>query len=310
MKYLPFILGTYSTAPGLTLMNKATTGKDQLVFHIDETYNEYLNNKALCREEGIRKYYLDHALETSTAAHVNKYILHQVVKEYPEQFIFENEGNHYSLTNRITREKIQWSVDWISVEGNLYLSLFDALCCQLQEDVAVFQIDKNEKDYLTAIHLCAPNHWSPAAKIGKPFDRIHDPVPHIERVTSHYFKMLSSIINTRGPYTRFAWGISTDTRLNHHPEPPPGTDVAIWNGRQIDDASQPFYVRTERQNLVGFPEVKAFLFTIRTYFYDISSFTYSEKKALEAAVDSMSAETLTYKGLNATLPLLKDKLNR
>ena len=24
----------------------------------------------------------------------------------------------------------------------------------------------------------------------------------------------------KGPFVRFAWGFSTDTRLNHHPEPP------------------------------------------------------------------------------------------
>ncbi|MBT1702215.1 heme-dependent oxidative N-demethylase subunit alpha family protein [Chryseosolibacter indicus] len=308
MKYLPFILGTYSTAPGLTLMNKATPGKDQLVFHIDETYKEYLNNKVMCRKEDIRKYYLEHALATSTTALINRYILHQLVKEYPEQFIFENDDNNYSLVNRTTEEKIQWSDDWTSVEGNLYLSLFDALCCQLQEDVAVFQIDDNEKDYLTAIHLCAPNHWSPAAKIGKPFDQIHEPVPNMERVTSHYFKMLSSIINSRGPFTRFAWGIATDTRLNHHPEPPPHTDAAIWNGRQTNNTNQLFFIRTERQNLIGFPEVNTFLFTIRTYFYEVDILTDKEKSALLTAVNSMSAETLRYKGLDKTFHSLKSKL--
>lgn len=31
---------------------------------------------------------------------------------------------------------------------------------------------------------------------------------------------------THKPMVRFAWGLSTDTRLNHHPESPPGVSVS------------------------------------------------------------------------------------
>jgi dimethylamine monooxygenase subunit A len=203
--------------------------------------------------------------------------------------------------------------------------LFDALCCQVQEDVAVVQMREGEhRDFLTAIHLCSPNHWSPAEKIGNAFHKIHEPVPNMERVTQHYSKMLSNIVATKGPYTRFAWGIATDNRLNHHPEPPSGVDSNKWHGRQHETDEQPYYVRTERQNLVGFPEINAFMFTIRTYFYPIETLSQDEKKALVSALNSMqdekkalvsalnsmSPEALVYKGLTNNVDLLKERLQR
>jgi hypothetical protein len=53
--------------------------------------------------------------------------------------------------------------------GNEYLSVFDMLCAQLQEDFAICCTNEHE-DWLAAIHLCAPNHWAAGDKIGKPFE--------------------------------------------------------------------------------------------------------------------------------------------
>ncbi len=86
--------------------------------------------------------------------------------------------------------------------------------------------------------------------------------------------MLKMIID-KEPFTRFAWGISTDDRLNHHPEPPVGYDPEEWRGRKFSDQ---FFVRVERQNLIGLKEVDAFIFTIRTYFYDVEALNSEEKK--------------------------------
>jgi dimethylamine monooxygenase subunit A len=307
MKYLPFITGVYSTAPGLIPLSKAI-GKDSLLFHIDDTYGHYIKNKHECRSEGIGKYYLEHEVSAPTARTVNQFIIAQLTSEYPSIFSLENQ---YTLFNTSTGERIRWKPDHVNIEESQYLSLFDALCCQVQEDIAVVQMREGEhRDFLTAIHLCSPNHWSPAEKIGKPFHRIHEPVPNMERVTQHYGKMLSSIVTTKGPYTRFAWGIATDNRLNHHPEPPPGINPNTWHGRQHETDEQPYYIRTERQNLVGFPEVNAFMFTIRTYFYSVGTLDQVEKKALVSALESMSPEALHYKGLTNTIELLKKRLLR
>lgn len=259
--------GVYSTAPGLvTLSRGAETSR---VLDVDENYSSYIANKQRCRMEDITKYHCVHEFTDPTRKVVNEKLIELMTSEYPEVF---------------KPEEI--------VDTTGYLSLFDALCSRLQEDVAVVQM-KGDNDWLTAIHLCSPNHWDPRTKIGRPFNDIHTPVPGIERTVKNYQVMLRMIIE-KEPFVRFAWGIATDTRLNHHPEAPPGRDA---------NATE-FFIRTERQNLVGLKQVDAFVFTIRTYFYKVADLDFDEKKKLAAAVNSMSPETLAYKGMTG----LKDRL--
>lgn len=305
MKYLPFLTGTYTTAPGLNLLAKAE-GKERLVFHIDETYEYYIDNKRNCRKENIHKYFIEERLNTDTITTVNRYLVQQLLQEYPDQFKLQPSGERFELINQRNDEHLLWRTDWKEIENDNYVSLFDALCCQVQEDLAIFQLGDND-DYLTAIHLCSPNHWTPGDKIGKPFSAIHTPVPDMGRTLHHYQKMLSSIVHSPSPMTRFAWGIATDTRLNHHPEPPPETDPIDWWGRHHDEHTT-WYVRSERQNLVGFSAVNAFLFTIRTYFYPLHDLSKFEKEKLLSAVKSMSLETLRYKGLSDSVGLLEEKI--
>src|SRR5579871_4698066 len=307
MKYLPFLNGKYSTAPGLLPMEKATSSFDKLIFQIDEHYDEYISNKNKCRKENIRKYYCEKDAVAETQVSVNHYIVNQLLKEYPEDFSLIENNRHYIFTNHTLKEEIKWNKDWINVESNHYLSLFDALCCQAQEDFAVCQF-AGESDCMSSIHLCAPNHWAAEDKIRRTFDVVHAPVPGMEKTLSNYSKMLQVIIQ-KGPFTRFAWGISTDKRLNHHPVAPKNISDEEWYGRKLGETKN-IFIRTERQNLIGFPDVNAFLFTIRTYFYNVNSFTYEEKNALYDAVVSMSQASLEYKGLTGKVEVIKNILLR
>jgi hypothetical protein len=237
---------------------------------------------------------------------MNKYMASQMVNEYPGIFSLEqNDGNNI-LTNGKTGESIAWEDDWIAVENTNYLSLFDALCSQVQEDVAICQL-QDDKDWLAAIHLSSANHWAPSDKIGRPFSSVHGIVPGMEKLNQHYFKMLMTAVS-KGPYTRFAWGISTDTRLNHHPLPPPNVDPIYWQGRRVEHNSSHIYLRVEKQNIIGFAEQNAFLFTIRTFFYDIEELSTEEKEALFMAVEGMSPESLEYKGLTDKVDILRKRL--
>lgn len=291
LRYLPFIGGVYSTAPGLKLTAKEPLPQDRFIFQVDDRYQTYLQNKQACRREDIHKYYLEFEPLMATMRTVNEYIVAKLVEEYPDHFI----RSGTALLNKLTNREIQVGEDWLATDNTDYLSLFDALCNQVQEDVAVFQLTRHA-DYLAAIHLCAPNHWSPGEKIGKPFDQIHEPVAGMDQTMRHYRKILESIVYKQGPFTRFAWGLGSDERLNHHPQPPPGEDESKWQGRFLSENASA-YLRVERQNLVGFPEVNAFLFTIRTYFYGVDSLSADEQQQLWQAVQSMTPESLKYKGL-------------
>jgi len=257
MYHLPFMTGTYTTAPGLTPLRAG-----QKIFDIDEHYDEYIDNKNRCREEDITKYYCESNFKDNTRKAVTNFLWTRINAEFP---------------------------------GKFSIGDFDHLVSQLQEDVAVVQLE-GEKDWLTAIHLCSPNHWDPRTKIGRPFDGIHIPVPGIERTVRNYPVMLKMIVE-KEVFTRFAWGIATDTRLNHHPEPRPGYDPMQWRGRRMADENTEFFVRVERQNLIGLKDVNAFIFTIRTYFYKVAEFGAEEKTTLAKAINSMTAASLEYKGM-------------
>jgi dimethylamine monooxygenase subunit A len=301
MKYLPFLTGVYSTAPGLVPASKHETDADKLIFQMDDFYNSYLDNKALCRKENMSKYYCEHNASVETTRLANEYIVQQLQKEHSTYFDYEETGDHCILINLLSGELIQWHKATMQLSNDNYLSLFDALCSQVQEDLAVCQL-QDTSDWLANIHLCAPNHWAAEDKIGRSFDAVHAPVPGMEKTMPHYFKMLQSVIQ-KGPFTRYAWGIATDNRLNHHPVAPPGIEQKYWQGRAVNKATQ-LFIRTERQNLVGFPKSNAFLFTIRTYFYEVNLLENDEKKALWSAVRSMSPESLAYKGLTGVTDFL------
>ncbi|WP_153796523.1 heme-dependent oxidative N-demethylase family protein [Foetidibacter luteolus] len=304
MKYLPFLTGTYSTAPGLWPIARQTDF-DKLIFQITDDYINYLQNKTDCRKENMGKYYCEERLLPSTSRAVNHYIAAQLQQEYPHYFEFSENGSYCTFINLQTRQVLRWHKESNELSGPGYLSVFDALCCQVQEDFAICQLQEDD-DWMAAIHLCAPNHWGAEDKTGKNFNAVHAPVPGMEKTQAHHSKMLQSIVH-KGPFTRFAWGIATDNRLNHHPQPPPGIDADWWQGRKIDAHAQ-LYIRTERQNLVGFPETNAFLFTIRTYFYPVALLENHEKRALWSAVRSMSPQSLLYKGLTEATGFLAEKL--
>lgn len=304
MRYLPFLTGKYTTGPALVLMERAVNAEDSKIFQIDDDYQYYLQNKRDCRTEDIHKYYCEKILWKKTAVSVNWYIIQRLIKDYPENFLLEKIDGLWQLTNKKTGDEFRWNSENELMTGSVYLSLFDALCNQVQEDVAICQINRDE-DWLAAIHLCSPNHWAPQDKIGRPFNEVHAPVADMEKTNKHYKKMFETLVH-KGPYTRFAWGIASDTRLNHHPIPPAGINENEWRGRKAGEAT--YYIRTERQNIIGFPAENAFLFTIRTYFYDMDSLEPFEKAALLYALADMSAASLEYKGLTDKVEAIKEKL--
>jgi len=302
--YRPFLSGNYSVAPGLhSLETDFGNGlADGRIFQLDEKYDHFIKNKKSCRREGIEKYYARTGEPANTQIEITRFIARRLSIEYPEFLHFTESGSCRELTNRLTETQLQWDCDGTSLSNPSYLSVFDALADQVPEDLAIWQ-KTDRGDYISTIHLCAPNHWSPDEKVGKPFSLVHQPVAEMEQLRQRYQPMLNSLLKPK-TWVRFAWGLSTDQRLNHHPEPPLGTEEAEWEGRTFDRKNPQLYVRTERQTLTGFPEVQAVLFTIRTYFTDIRELTTKELLALSEAIKSMSVATLRYKGLQSEHDLI------
>lgn len=170
----------------------------------------------------------------------------------------------------------------------------DYLISQVPEDFSVWKMD-GDKDWLALIHLSSPNHWDARQKIGKSFFASHENIPHIDVISKAAPKIFDQI-QKRGAVERYAWGVATDDRLNHHPEAPPGVPEEEWRGRSFDQQVPGLFIRVERQTL--FPiDQKLIGFTIKTSFVEVSSLPVEDLKLIAEAISGMDDSILNYKGL-------------
>jgi hypothetical protein len=272
------------------------------MFQLDRHFNAYRQEKLRARRERLKKYYQTRDVEPALDHAVTRFLVNRLITEHPVAFhAAAGPDGMTRLQCRCSGESLQ--LDPTRVTGTPpveppYVNALDALACQIQEDVAVVQLGADERGLLRAIHLCFPNHWAAEDKIGKDFVDLHEPVPGMERTHRQAGPSLQALVH-RGPYVRFAWGLSTDRRLNHHPEPPPDITANEWQGRRFDPDHPQVWVRVERQVIWGLAEVNAFVFTIRTYFNDLAEVRRDpqQRDALLRAIGSMSPATLNYKGL-------------
>ena len=163
---------------------------------------------------------------------------------------------------------------------------------------------------MISIHLCYPNHWSAEEKIGRDFATVHLPVAGIEKINQRAKAIVNTMIE-RKPMVRFAWGLSTDTRLNHHPIPPSDIKSKEWLGRKFDINNPKLFLRIERQVMWEIPENNAAIFTIRTYFRDCKIIKTNPvlNHQLISAIQSMTPESLKYKGLSESKDDILNWLN-
>ncbi|MGV0024870.1 heme-dependent oxidative N-demethylase family protein [Phormidesmis priestleyi] len=301
LRYFPLANGRYEVKPGLyTLGTDFGNGQaDQQVFQFDENFADYRSVKLRDRAERLEKYYQTCNYSDQLATAVSRLIVDRLTHEHPDRFHLQNLEDEFILNCTLTGEILHFdkALRLLNTTANPpYISALDALAAQIQEDVAVI-CRANDRDWLSAIHLCAPNYWSAEQKIGKTFAEIHSPVAGIERLNQRSSAIVNTMIS-RSAWVRFAWGLTTDTRLNHHPKPPPDISQADWQGRCFDPLNPRLYLRIERQVIWGLPDLDAALFTIRTYFRDCQTLDGEMREKLAEAISSMSSQSLVYKGLS------------
>lgn len=308
-RYYPFQSGRYEVKAGMVNLGYdfGNGEKDKQVLQLDASFNFYRQAKLNARSENLAKYFQIYNYDDTVSREIVKFLITRLLIEHPQYFHWSD----FSLTCHLTQETLDFDEQYnlrqitSSLVTPKYISGLDAIACQIQEDIAVVccdnqtsQTSQTGNNWASAIHLCFPNHWSAASKIGRDFITIHLPVGEIEPINKRAAGLVKAMIHGK-PAVRFAWGISTDTRLNHHPEPVPGIDPAIWQGRKFVVENPQLYLRIERQTIWGLPQVNAALFTIRTYFYDCATIrkdTYLCHRLINA-IASMSDESLDYKGL-------------
>jgi len=315
--YFPLQKGRYEVTPGLNTLGTdfGNVHDDKLIFQIDANFPRYREEKVTARKERLEKYYCAGTLAPDKKSYITRFIINRLCQEHPTLFRHQVRNTHHHLLCRLTDDRLKFDADFVLLNplpySNCYVDGLDALAMQVQEDIALVEITDNGNDRITALHLCFPNHWSAEDKIGQSFLDSHAPVPGMTKINQHAEQLLTSLLH-RGPFVRFAWGLATDDRLNHHPVTPDYADAEEWQGRCFDPTNPELYLRVERQVIQGLPTIGILLFTIRTYFYDVAILKRAPEKrqVLQSALQSMSAATLNYKGLTQNRSLIMDWLNR
>ncbi len=302
--YFPPHQGRYEVKPGMYKLDYdfGNGDGDRHLFQFDASFDFYHQTKLTARRENLHKYYQTCNYSDDVNREVIKLIITRLLVEYPQYFHREGFPNgDFALHCLLTQETLYFDRQYcLNTFNTKYACELDAIACQIQEDVTVICRNPDTgQNWVSAIHLCFPNHWSAAAKIGQDFLTVHQPVAEITPINRRADSLVKAMIYGQ-PMVRFAWGISTDTYLNHHPQPAPGFDIQLWSGRRFCLDHPQLYLRIERQVIWGLPQVHAALFTIRTYFRDCAVICQDIhlRNQLISAIESMSPESLIYKGLS------------
>lgn len=268
-RYFPVKPGSRLQAGLLRLGTDFGNGTlDQHCFQIDEQYEHYLAEKRGLDRTGrprwARHGWLDETPAQRAAHEVTlAWMRDTLAREYPERLPLERPGESY-------------------------VSPYDAIVRNLQEDVAVVQRKPDGTDELIMAHVCFPGAWRSDQVLGKSFFAIHEPVPGFADDPAAAASMVSAMID-RGPYVRFVWSACADGFLDHHPDH--GLRAA-W-----DDTVTEGFLRVERQITIPFQSVEASVFLIRVLIYPFSSLSAEQRRTLAEAVDAMPEDARRYKSL-------------
>jgi hypothetical protein len=291
----PFLTGKYTIPPPQRQIEEGAPTAKIFDFDADE-FSLYRNNYESVRREDLTKYYGATSEYVSVESMVTGFLVDQLAQEWPDVFTKETGPSNVTLMCPIANERLVFDASFHLKDSNHpYDSGLDAVASLIQEDVAIVRVDGQGANTIVAAHVTAPNYWRPADILDKNLAEIHAVVPGLPEIGEQW---VARLVQQGNRTVQTQWGITTDNRLNHHPDKPKMfRDGEIeWQGRNFDPENPELYVRVERQTFVGFGH--CFLFTIRTYFHDCHALSSEEKKFLAGAIRGMDENTRVYKGLD------------
>ena len=281
-------------------------------FNMNDEQCLYLNAKSDCRSENIKKYYLinnsdDLLLQSNTITT----IIEQLKRDWPDSVDIDQQHTQQTITLTTPCGSLSLFYDGTvyTIDDTGYVDALDALITQLQEDVAIVQVNSAGHDQVELLHICFPNHWSPASMLGKCFAGTHAKVPEMSHITQRSAQLYKSVFK-HGPLCRDTWGLATDTRLNHHPVPPPTIDANNWAGRAFNPNNPQLFLRTEHQTLLPFADGEHIAFLIHTRHLDVSKMDKTRVTQLKQAIDTMPPAVRQYKGLTTSADAIMDWLDQ
>lgn len=297
----PLYDGLKPSAMGLKKITKgASATEKEKVFLFGSSFQTLRESKILCRKENLGKYY-----QTKTHfPEVIQYVVDTLATQNSEHFSKEVVGDKTYLHCSLTKEKLAFNPKYelIKEESKTefeYQDSLDALAMQVGEDLVIHKIpagqlnplkpEESKVDSSECIHLCHCNGWTAEWAIGQTFDFIHKGVPRINQIIPNAMRMMMSFIqNSNWCFERIAAiSIKTSDILNRH-----DSFEELWD-KPFDPENPLMHLRVERQTITGFKDSECFLFTIRTFLYDLDSSNSTcdievKKKRHQAILDVVS----------------------
>jgi hypothetical protein len=203
-------------------------------------------------------------------------IARETARKAPSAFRFEESAGNGDLLRQLPRDDRDVAL----------------LCLAFEEDFAVLDGATATVPWLA---VCLPSRWAPEEKVGRHFAAIHAPVADNAMLLAAG-ESLARLVTGSERWERFVWTITADPRLHQHPARSDGA----WPADLAADAlAARASFRSERQTFVPIAGTAQAIFTIRVASVPLVDAVTSDEIAarLHAAVASMSADVLAYKGL-------------
>ncbi|WP_281501863.1 DUF3445 domain-containing protein [Aliiroseovarius sp. F20344] len=234
-QYLPILPWADPKTARLPGLNPIESGQ---WLQIDDAYSAQMAHRLfLMREHGN----LVHRL-SETAQPAAKELLDEVLKE-----LTGLEG--FSLTDEVVT-----CPDGRDVEIDRNSPLF-TLGSLVQEDFVIMQ-KQGDEHVMTGAILCFPASWHIDQKFMKTLVKIHDPVGEYTPDIARRVQRLFDGIRVGRPMWRANYLSYNDPEL---------FQPRREEERRSYDASQPSWLRVERQGMKRLPETQAVVFSIHTY---------------------------------------------
>ena len=299
LPYFPFHEDVYKPTMGVQAL------LDNSLVEVDTTsYREELALKNALLTEEYEQYFqaqLDtEPMQWETIA----LLLPYMVRLYPQHFALYIAGDRWAWHNLILDEETTFV---FGESSSLPLPPLDWLGRQVQEDLLLLDGSGTEGMPLVAGHLCFPNAWCLADKMGKSFLAIHQPVPlfaqHLGRSTS----LLLARLKVGRPVWRVNWSIKGTNRLNHMPRYFFEEEAAAQTFT-VKNIGERCYLRLERQTLSRLPLTQGILFTIRTYQAPLATLSDNAEhvRRIAGVVQTLPQEVAQYKSIASYRDVLLD----
>jgi hypothetical protein len=287
----------------------AEEGKDK-IFQFDEHFHKFRENKELCREESINKYYQDMGYDKKGFM---TYII-EILKIQNQKEFTVNLGSPVLIECHLTGETLAFAPETFAFLPQKsktkysnteldYMDSFDAIAMQVPEDIILQRFRDDYQDYIGSIHLCAANDWSAERSINKSMTEVHKRVPYIGKVITNDQKLVKSITQNGRTFERTgAINFYTESFINKHP------DNNIIE-RPIDEllkGNGTLFFRFERQTISPL-EQSYFLFTIRTYFCDIKKLEKENREKLKQSFFQKAERINAFTSLSSDIKNREDE---